>query len=293
MDFSTEMKLKAEKIEKALNEKLPLKNDGYDNVVEAMRYSVLGGGKRIRGILTISFSEIFEQNLNASIDLACAVEMIHAYSLIHDDLPCMDNDDMRRGKPSCHVKFGEATALLAGDALLTKAFQVASEVDLSPEAACKSCLSLSKYAGVCGMIGGQVLDLSTENSKNVNLDTIIKINKMKTGALIKCAVELGCIAAGADDNFLSMALIYADNIGQAFQLTDDILDVEGDQQILGKPIGSDLENNKRNFVSLMGIDSSRKKINELTQESISFLSSLKMNTSFLEELTVALSKRIK
>lgn len=215
-------------IDSAMSTELFSESSDYKLIVEAMRYSALGG-KRLRGILTLEFAKMFGCNFDESMPYAIAVECIQAYSLIHDDLPCMDDDDMRRGKPSCHIAFGEANALLAGDALLTHAFNVLSKSESAkkhPERAIKAIKTLSGYAGFCGMVGGQVLDLEAAE-KEVDGKTLWLIHKLKTVALIKSAVLMGCYAAGTDENFCGFAEKYAENFGFAFQIIDDILDFDG------------------------------------------------------------------
>lgn len=215
-------------IDSAMSMELFSESSDYKLIVEAMRYSALGG-KRLRGILTLEFAKMFGCNFDESMPYAIAVECIQAYSLIHDDLPCMDDDDMRRGKPSCHIAFGEANALLAGDALLTHAFNVISKSESAknhPERAIKAIKTLSGYAGFCGMVGGQVLDLEAAE-KEVDGKTLWLIHKLKTVALIKSAVLMGCYAAGADEKLCELAEKYAENFGFAFQIIDDILDFDG------------------------------------------------------------------
>lgn len=231
---------------------------GEAKMLEAMRYSVENGGKRIRPMLTLEFCRMCGGSVEAALPLACAIEFIHTYSLIHDDLPCMDDDDMRRGKPSSHIKFGEANALLAGDSLLTFAFQSAGEAeDIPADAVAKAVSLLARASGCAGMIAGQVQDLENEN-KTVAADDLRSVDILKTGELIRCACQLGCIAAGADDNKLEAARVYAENLGIAFQIVDDILDVTSDEATLGKPVGSDAENCKNTYVSLLGLEEAKK-----------------------------------
>lgn len=225
---------------------------GYDPVVEAMAYSLLGGGKRLRAALTLEFARLADAPEYMAMPLACAMEMVHAYSLIHDDLPCMDNDAMRRGKPSCHKRFGEAQALLAGDALLTRAFEAAANAPVDDAALAVSVLA--RAAGIHGMVGGQVLDLAGCGASKEALDTLYSL---KTGALLRSAAVLGCIAGSAGKAFTRAADSYAAAFGLAFQITDDILDVAGDEAALGKPIGSDEANGKATYVSLLGVEGAR------------------------------------
>jgi len=218
-------------IDEAMSTALFAGSSEYDKIVEAMRYSALGG-KRLRGILTLEFAKMFGCETAEAMAYAVGVECIQAYSLIHDDLPCMDDDDMRRGKPSCHIAFGEANALLAGDALLTHAFTAISESDSAknhPERAIKAIRILSGYAGFRGMVGGQVLDLEAAE-KVTDEKTLSLIHKLKTGALIRASALLGCSAAGADAELCALSEKYAEEFGLAFQIIDDILDFDGDYE---------------------------------------------------------------
>ncbi len=225
-------------------------------VVDAMRYSLLDAGKRLRAALVLEFGHLAGAPREGAMACACAVEMVHAYSLIHDDLPCMDNDDFRRGKPSCHKAFGEDIALLAGDALLTQAFEVLAEAPLAAEARVQAMAALSQSAGVYGMVGGQVLDLAAEEEA-VGLPQLQRLCALKTGALLRASARLGCIAGGAAPALTAVADNYAAAYGLAFQITDDILDVTGDAARLGKPVGSDQENHKSTYVTLLGLDGAR------------------------------------
>lgn len=283
-----------EMITSALTEYTYSVADGQALVVEAMRYSLQNGGKRIRPMLTLEFCRVCGGDPRAALPFACAVEMIHTYSLIHDDLPCMDDDDLRRGQPSCHKQFGESYALLAGDGLLTLAFETLTKaVDVAPQDIVRAVRVLSELAGVSGMIGGQVIDLLSEE-KQVDYDTLHCIDRLKTGALIKSAALLGCIAAGVQEEaVLAAAKTYAENIGFAFQVVDDILDVTSDTATLGKPIGSDEKNAKSTFVSLLGLDACKSLANKLTAEAVEALSALPNDTEFLEALANQLAVRKK
>lgn len=278
-------------VNNALSEKLNYGNQLYKNVIDAMNYSVSIGGKRIRPCLVMEFASLCDGNMEAALDMACAIEMIHTYSLIHDDLPCMDDDDLRRGKPSCHVKFGEATALLAGDALLTHAFQTAAGAKCAtPESIAECIRILSKCAGVNGMIGGQVIDLESEG-KAIGIDTVITLNALKTSCLLQAAAMLGCAVSCADNAVMTAAENYGFNLGLAFQIVDDILDVTGDISVLGKPIGSDAENNKSNFVSLLGLDEAKKQAQLYTDKAIESLEIFGIKADDLRELTKELISR--
>lgn len=237
-------------------------------LLDAERYSLFAGGKRIRPTLVLEFCKLFGGDEAAALPFACAIEMIHTYSLIHDDLPCMDNDELRRGKPTNHMVYGYANALLAGDALLTKAFETISENKLaSPEQNCRAVSQLARAAGAAGMIGGQILDLEGEK-KELSFDTLKRLQTLKTGELITCASLLGCIAGGADEGLCSAAREYSMAIGRAFQVEDDILDVVGTEETLGKPIGSDKKSSKTTFLSFMTIESAREYAARLTENAI-------------------------
>lgn len=267
-------------INDALEEYLPKSGD---IVSEAMKYSVRNGGKRIRPMLTLEFCKACGAEPEKALPFACAVEMIHTYSLIHDDLPCMDDDDYRRGKPSCHIAFGEANALLAGDALLTLAFETAVKADIAAENVVRAVKELSYSAGILGMVGGQVLDLQNEN-KALTLSELEQIHNLKTGELIRVACVLGCVAAGADEEKIKSAEAYAKGIGLTFQIVDDILDVTSDAETLGKPIGSDAENQKTTYVSLLGIEKSKEVAAELTRKAKAALAVYDENTEALSLL---------
>lgn len=261
-------------------------------VCEAMRYSVFNGGKRIRPVLTLEFCRLCGGREEEALSFACAVEMIHAYSLIHDDLPCMDDDDTRRGNPACHIRFGEANALLAGDALLTLAFETVLNAGLAPEMIINAGKELSAAAGWAGMIGGQVMDLQNEG-KQVELEELLETDYKKTGKLIIASAVLGCIAAGAEEEKVRAAAQYAYNLGLAFQLVDDILDVTGNAETLGKPVGSDEGNKKTTYVSVIGTDAAKEKISGLTLAANDALKIFGEQAEYLQKLADSLTKRKK
>ncbi len=222
-------------------------------VCQAARYSLLAGGKRVRAVLTMAVCDLLGGDAKAAARFACAVEMLHCYSLIHDDLPCMDNDDFRRGKPSCHKAFGEATALLAGDTLLTEAFEVISAADAPAEMRGRAALALSHGAGSQGMVLGQELDLHYEELE-IGEDTLRLIHRNKTGALINAAVQMGVAAALGSKEDEARLEKYAFDLGLVFQIVDDVLDMQATSEELGKPIGSDAENGKTTFYTLYGAE---------------------------------------
>ncbi|MDD2955229.1 MAG: polyprenyl synthetase family protein [Oscillospiraceae bacterium] len=290
-DFQEKMDGYRQRVEEALERALQFGNCPQQAVIDAMRYSLLGGGKRIRAILLLEFAGACGVSEEAAMPFAAALEMIHAYSLIHDDLPCMDDDDLRRGKPSCHVRFGEANALLAGDALLTHAFAVAASAKLPADRVLAAVSELAGAAGVLGMIGGQTLDLESEG-REIDEARLIDIHRMKTGALISAGPVIGCILGGQPGR-IDEAREYGLRLGLAFQIVDDILDVTGDQQILGKPIGSDRDNVKTTTVSLYGLERAGRLADDLTGQALSILKGFDFSDGFMEELTRILAKRQK
>ena len=261
-------------------------------LMNAMRYSLISGGKCIRPALVLEFYRQFDENYEKALPLACAFEMIHAYSLIHDDMPIMDNDDMRRGKPACHIAFGEQTAMLAGDALQTLAFETALKSDVlyhNPKNVIAAISVLSEAAGVRGMAGGQMLDLENEG-KITNIEHLQLIHSLKTGAMIIGAAKAGCLLAGATPEETDAAEEYASAVGLAYQIVDDILDVTADESKLGKPIGSDRENDKPTYVTLLGIEESKSMVKKLSERAKAAVSGFKYSQS-LCELADYLAKR--
>lgn len=280
-------------IEAALPQYLPPVTLPQGKVCEAMAYSLLDGGKRIRGCLTLAMCELCGGEVQSALPLACAVEMVHAHSLIHDDLPCMDNDDLRRGKPSCHIKFGEGTALLAGDALLTHAFSAASDAyfngTLPAETVLRCVNQLSRAAGVEGMIGGQVIDTAPEEVP-MTPEQLEAMHGMKTGALIRSAAVLGCLAAGAPRDVVMQADLYAAKIGLAFQIVDDILDATEESEKLGKST-SDADNNKTTYITLYGVEKAREMVRRLVLEADLAVKGTVLDDEMLYELADTLAKR--
>lgn len=281
-------------INEALDRILTFRGETYDEVIEAMRYSVMNAGKRIRPVLTLEFCRMLGGKPEDALPFACGVEMIHCYSLIHDDLPCMDDDDLRRGKPSCHKQFGEATALLAGDALLTRAFEAMADSALSeknPAAAVRAIKEMAYFAGADGMVGGQVIDLAIEG-KAVSAELLTQMHCLKTSAIIKAACKMGAICAGAAQEDISLAEQYGENLGLAFQIVDDILDIIADEQELGKPIHSDLSNDKTTFITLFGMERAQRMAEEYTRKAYAIVHG-KDRGAFLEHLITSLLERRK
>ena len=278
-------------VEEVFNLYLPNVNSNYKNLTEAMRYSFLLGGKRIRPALLMEFYKIVGKDDGNAVNFAVALEMIHTYSLIHDDLPCMDDDDMRRGKPSNHKVYGEDIALLAGDGLLTHAFYVAGETKNIPaENVLKALKELSALSGYKGMVGGQVIDLESEGKK-VNAEVINELNLLKTAGLLRAAAKIGVILADGTDEQIKAADEYGINVGICFQIVDDILDFTSDTATLGKPTGSDLKNDKSTYLSLYGMDKCKDMVKELTDKALSCLDKFSGDTTFLRELTLYLAER--
>lgn len=259
---------------------------------DAMRYSLLAGGKRIRPVLTLEFCRICGGDWRGALPFACALEMIHTYSLIHDDLPCMDNDDYRRGRLTNHKVFGEALAVLAGDGLLTAAFETAASAATDPAVTVKAIRILAEQAGELGMVGGQVLDMDAEEQE-LTEQGIYDIQCRKTGALIQAACQIGVVAASGTQQQLDAAKTYAQNLGLAFQIRDDMLDVIGDEATFGKPIGSDKAEKKTTFVDLLGLAACEREVVRLTDEAISALGPFGGEADFLAALSRSMETRNK
>lgn len=257
---------------------------------EAMRYSLLAGGKRIRPVLTLEFCRQSCGDEKKALPMACAVEMIHTYSLIHDDLPCMDNDDLRRGKPTNHVVYGECTAVLAGDALQTAAFDAMLSADLDASAVVAATKVLANAAGADGMCGGQILDMEGEG-KSLAINDINIIHSLKTAAMIKAACKIGVIAGGGTAEQLKAADEYAECIGLAFQIRDDILDVTATTEEMGKTVGKDANSNKNTYAALLGIPECERIVAEMTEKAKAAVNGAFENTEFLCGLADMLADR--
>jgi geranylgeranyl diphosphate synthase type II len=270
--------------------------DKADRILEAMTYSLMAGGKRIRPVLCLAATEAAGGDSEDAMPAACALEMIHTYSLIHDDLPAMDDDAMRRGKPTCHTAFDEATAILAGDALLTLAFQTLSSIELRKvEQAAKwlGVIQLISYAaGYCGMIQGQMLDMASEG-KQLTLADLKSMHRLKTGALIEASLSSGAVLGGLNSTRISMLKSYAQNIGLAFQVTDDILNVEGDPEIMGKAVGTDKLHNKATYPSLLGLKESKDFAGQLVENALRALESFDQKAEPLRAIAKYILERKK
>ncbi len=292
MNFREQLKFYGGAVEEKLEFYInSIKQQGI--VPDAMHYSLMNGGKRIRPVLALAFCEVSGGSMQSALPYACAVEMIHTYSLIHDDLPCMDDDDLRRGKPSCHKQFGESYALLAGDGLLNSAFEILfnkfGDIKDANTALKAGCI-LSSASGIDGMIGGQALDLLSEGV-SVSLDKLKTIHSLKTGAMIIAPCKIGAVCAGASEKEIADAEEYGRCIGLAFQIVDDILDTTGDEAKLGKPIGSDEANGKSTYTSVMGISEASAEVSRLTEKAVKIAENYGEKGAFLKELALNLASR--
>ena len=289
--FKDLWKSRAKLVEKNLLAELKKTPMINETIFEAMEYSLMSGGKRLRPILLMAAADSVGGDGEKFLSVACSIEMIHTYSLIHDDLPAMDNDDYRRGKLTNHKVFGEATAILAGDALLTLAFEVMTrQKNIEPKILLQVVQEMSSAAGVGGMVGGQMIDLESEGKK-IDLQTLKKMRLGKTGALFKAAIRSGAILAGADEKKLSALTNYAENFGLAFQITDDILDVVGDEKNLGKPVGSDEKNHKSTYVTLTSLDEAKSLAENSVADAVESLKNFGDEANFLRELVKFLIDR--
>ncbi|WP_092924448.1 polyprenyl synthetase family protein [Romboutsia hominis] len=286
MEFKAVLKEKASYIEKLLKEYMP-KEEGYQKtIMEAMNYSLSAGGKRLRPILTLEACKSVGGYYKDAIPFAMAIEMIHTYSLIHDDLPALDNDDLRRGRKTNHIVFGEDMAILAGDALLNYAFEVmllGSMNKENPNKYLNAMYEIASAAGINGMIGGQVVDVQSENKK-IPKEKLDYIHNNKTAAIMIGCMRAGAIIGNANDNELENITKYSKNIGLAFQIVDDILDIVGDESKLGKKVGSDIDNNKSTYPSLIGLEESKEEANRLIKEAKEALTQISNDTEFLSSL---------
>ena len=288
MDLKQYLKERCQLVDAALDRYLPREDELPVSLHKAMRYSVFAGGKRVRPILMLAASETVGGSVNQALPAACAMEMIHTYSLVHDDLPAMDDDDFRRGNPTNHKVFGEAVAILAGDALLTQAFVLlSSSKNLSlvpPEQLLAVVQEISRCAGSHGMVGGQVVDMESEGSREIDLATVQYIHTHKTGALIKASVKAGAILGGADEASLAALTSYGEAVGLAFQIADDILDIEGTTEQLGKDAGSDQARGKATYPAIMGLAESKRRANELVGMALQSLAAFDEKAEPLREI---------
>lgn len=272
IDFESELIAVAASVDTMLSDILPQPVGPESALLDAMRYASLGGGKRIRPFLVVQSGHIFGMDEDAMLRIAAAVECVHTYSLVHDDLPCMDDDDMRHGKPSTHLEYDEATAVLVGDALLTFAFEILSDANAHPDpfVRCDLVARLAASIGFHGMVGGQMIDMLAEAS-DLEITAITRMQRMKTGALIAFASESGGVAARASHASIHALNAYAYDLGMAFQITDDLLDIEGDSEVLGKTAGKDEKAGKVTFVSILGLERARMQARLLATQAVAHL----------------------
>ena len=287
MDIKAEIGRHTDEAEQIISSYLP-KEEGYQKtVIEAMNYSFLAGGKRLRPILMLETYRLFGGRSKVIEPFMAAIEMIHTYSLVHDDLPAMDNDEYRRGKKTTHVVYGEAMAILAGDALLTYAFETATKaLDIEPQnpGIGKAIRILSAKAGIYGMVGGQTVDVESENTCDMTKEKLDFIYRLKTSALIEASMMIGAVLAGATGNEQKIVEEVASKVGLAFQIQDDILDVTSTMEVLGKPIGSDEKNHKSTYVTYEGIEKAGRDVADLSEQAIAQMETLVVKNEFLTEL---------
>ena len=289
-EFKAELSTYVEKIDAALERYLKSTDNPQKKIYEAMAYSIFAGGKRLRPVLLLESCRICGGDEAEAMQFACAMEMIHTYSLIHDDLPAMDNDDLRRGRPTSHIKFGEATAILAGDALLNKAFETMAQSN--SENALRAIGIIANSSGTEGMIGGQIVDMESEG-REIDLDTLRYLHSLKTGAIIRSSCVAGAVLGGGDEAAVKAMDEFAINLGIAFQIRDDILDVTGTESELGKPIGSDKEQGKNTYVSLLGLKKSEELVAEYSAKAKAALAPFGDKAEFLLAMTDYLVDRKK
>ena len=275
MDLKQYLKKMQQMVDENLEKYLPLADELPSSIHASMRYSVFAGGKRVRPVLLLSACEAVGGDMRTAIPAACAMEMIHTYSLIHDDLPAMDNDDFRRGNPTNHKVFGEATAILAGDALLTEAFILLSKPEwaegLAPSTLARAIHEIALCSGSRGMVGGPEVDMESEGKKEIDLATVQYIHTHKTGALIRASVKTGALLGGAGEADLNAMIRYGEAVGLAFQIADDILDIEGTTEQIGKDAGSDQARGKATYPAVMGLAESKRRASELVETAIEAL----------------------
>ncbi len=283
--FETALTETARAIDAELDRLLPQTDAAQGQLFDAMRYSTLAGGKRLRPFFTVACARLFSVPEDRALRVGAAIEMVHTYSLVHDDLPAMDDDDLRRGRPTCHKQFDEATAILTGDALLTLAFEVLADPATHPDAGVRCALiaGLAKAAGGGGMVGGQMIDLAAEKTPITELEEIALLQRLKTGRLIDFSCEAGALLGGATPADRTRLLDYARDVGLAFQIVDDLLDVEGSADEMGKAVGKDATAGKATFVSLLGIEAARARAVALIDQAVSHLSPFDAQASLLRQ----------
>lgn len=294
-DFKSDLIKRTEEVEKIIYERLPKEEGWQKNLIEAMNYSVTAGGKRLRPMLLQETARLFGYEGEDVPPFMAAIEIIHTYSLVHDDLPAIDNDDYRRGKPTTHKKYGHATGILAGDGLLNYAYEICSEAivkSVCPDRAAKALLVLSKKAGIYGMVGGQTVDVEYTD-KPMPPEVLQFVHELKTGALIQAAMMAGAFLAGAKEDEIEKIEKIALMTGLAFQIQDDILDVTSTTEVLGKPVFSDKKNNKTTYVTILGLEGARQKVKEYSDSAVALLNELNYKNKFLQDLLISLIHREK
>ncbi len=293
MNFQSDFIKMQKLVEDELKKYMDIRKIPQQRIFDAMSYSLLAGGKRLRPVIMLYAAKMCGGDIGSVLPFACAMEMIHTYSLIHDDLPCMDNDDLRRGKPTNHKMFDEETAVLAGDALLNMAFEITSSMansDIPADRILRAISVISRSSGAFGMIGGQMIDIESENKK-ISIEELKHLHSLKTGAIIRASGVVGAILSGADEEAIKKVDEYCDNLGIAFQIQDDILDVEGSAEKLGKPIGSDIENDKNTYVSLSSIEEAKDMVVIYTNKAIEALECFGDKKEYLCQLALTLVGR--
>lgn len=275
----------ADAVNRTLDRLVPPVDGAERRVVEAMRYALMGGGKRIRPFLVLNSARLFDVPEIGALRTAAAIEMVHSYSLVHDDLPAMDNADLRRGRPSVHRQFDEATAILAGDGLLTQSFEVLADAEThaNPLVRSELVLALAQAAGAAGMVGGQMIDLEAQHAK-LDLAAITKLQRLKTGAIIRFSCEAGAILASAPTKERRSLQLYAEDLGLAFQIADDLLDVESSAAVTGKPVGQDQAAGKATFVAVLGVDEARRQAKAIADRAASHLAGFEERADLLCEM---------
>ncbi len=294
-DFKSDLIKRTEEVEKIIYERLPKEEGWQKNLIEAMNYSVTAGGKRLRPMLLQETARLFGYEGEDVPPFMAAIELIHTYSLVHDDLPAIDNDDYRRGKPTTHKKYGHATGILAGDGLLNYAYEICSEAiikSVCPDRAAKALMVLSKKAGIYGMVGGQTVDVEYTD-KPMPPEVLQFVHELKTGALIQAAMMAGAFLAGAKEDEIEKIEKIALMTGLAFQIQDDILDVTSTTEVLGKPVFSDKKNNKTTYVTILGLEGARQKVKEYSNSAVALLNELNYKNKFLQDLLISLIHREK
>ena len=282
----------ADAVNRTLDRLVPSVDGAERRVVEAMRYALMGGGKRIRPFLVLNSARLFDVPEIGALRTAAAIEMVHSYSLVHDDLPAMDNADLRRGRPSVHRQFDEATAILAGDGLLTQAFEVLADAEThaNPFVRAELVLALAQAAGPAGMVGGQMIDLEAQHAK-LDLEAITKLQRLKTGAIIRFACEAGAILASAPTKERRALQLYAEDLGLAFQIADDLLDVESSAAVTGKPVGQDQVAGKATFVAVLGVEEARRRAKAIADRAASHLAGFEERAALLCEMALFVVNR--